>query len=307
LNLLIRTAIQQEGFTATLKSLKKGRVPASGMMTVVEDVVEERPSGLYDAALQTQEGRLVLQGARRTDLEPTDAQCVVPSRRALHDVQASSDPITPDQLLSQLADAGANPPCSLICEVELARFDAAQRQVLLPLLWQYILDHRDSNVRDEVVAVGAAIRKYVAIMPMGQMGELATLLEPEHRSPLPIDLEIEVAKMIYRNFEAHPPLDPDPHPELALRLWEMVQVYINPRLLLRDRHSAAASLAIAAIVAMRSRLAESAWRAAVACQYRWFGELVTDDLNALREQWSHKSPDTTAWLATLQKNVTVRV
>jgi hypothetical protein len=158
---------------------------------------------------------------------------------------------TADQLLGELTDAGANPPCSLLCTVELTRFDPSQRQALLPLLWQYIFDRRNSNDRDDLVAVGAAIRKYVAIMPMDRMGELAVVLETGSRSPLPIDLEIEVAKMVYRNFEVHPPVVADPHPELAQRLWEMVQAYVNPRVLLRDKHSAATSLAIEAIVSMR--------------------------------------------------------
>ena len=109
------------------------------------------------------------------------------------------------------------------------------------------------------------------------------------------------------NFEARPPFDPDPHPGLALRLWEMVQAYIHPRILLRDKHSAAASLAIESIVAMRSKLAESAWQAAVACPYRWFAELVSDDLDRLRERWSNKSPEATAWLDALRKNAAVQV
>jgi len=171
------------------------------------------------------------------------------------------------------------------------------------LLWQYILDHRNSNDRNELVAVGAAIRKYIAIMPMDRMGELTVLLETGHRAPLPIDLEIEVAKMVYRNFEVYPPDLPDPHPELARRLWEMVQAYINPRVLLRDKHSAATSLAIEAIVSMRCSLAEQACQAANACPYRWFSELVSDDLDDLYERWSRKSSDAAAWLRELQNRV----
>jgi hypothetical protein len=215
--------------------------------------------------------------------------------------------IAPDQLLSRLAETGSSAPCSLICEIELTRFDTAHRQVLLPLLWEYILEHRNGNIREELVAVGAAIRKYIANMPMDQMGTLGVLLESGHRSQLPIELEIEVAKMIYRNFQAHPPLDPDPHPELAQRLWELVQAYVNPRLLMRDKHSAAASLAIVAIVAMRSALAEVAWQAAVGCPYRWFGELVSDDLDGLLTAWNRKNPEAAAWLVALRGNTAVQV
>jgi len=187
--------------------------------------------------------------------------------------------------------------------MELLHFDPSQREAILPVLWQYILAHRNSNTPETLIAVGAAIRKYVAIMPMDRMDELAVLLESGHRSPLPIDLEIEVAKMVYRNLEVHPPVVADPYPELAKRFWEMVQAYINPRVLLRDKHSAATSLAIEAIVSMRSPLAEQAWQAAIACPFRWFGELVSDNLDNLHEQWSSGSADAATWLRELRNNV----
>jgi hypothetical protein len=220
-------------------------------------------------------------------------------------LEAAADPaeLTADELLQELTNAGQNPPTELLCAVELTRFTRAQQDVLLPILWQYILAHRNSNNRDDLIATGAAVRKYIAIMPMDRMGELAVLLESGHRLPLPIDLEIEVAKMVFRNFEVHPPVAVDTQPELAKRLWEMVQAYVNPRILLRDKHSAAASLAIEAIVAMRSSLAVEACQAAAQCPYRWFAELVSDDLNDLGEKWSRKSPDAAAWLSDLRTQV----
>lgn len=209
----------------------------------------------------------------------------------------------PEELLSQLASSDADVPIDLICEVELARFDAGERQKLLPLLWQYIVQHRDSNRPETLAAVGAAIRKYIAIMPMDDMGRLAVLLESGHKSALPIELEIEVAKMIYRNFEVHPPIEPNLHPELARPLWEMVQAYVHPRLLSRDKHSSAALAAVQAIVAMRSELASNAVHVAAASPYRWFSELVADQLDQLYDRWSAISPEATAWLAALQKEM----
>ncbi len=191
----------------------------------------------------------------------------------------------------------------LVCEAEFLRFSQTEREALLELLWQCILDHRNSNDSAELVAVGSAIRKFAAIVPMDRMGKLAALLEAGHRSPLPIELEIEVAKMVYRNFEVLPPVVADPQPELAQRFWEMVQAYINPRVLLRDKHSAATSLAIAAIVSMRSPLAEQACQAAVACPYQWFAELVSDDLDGLDERWSSTNADAAAWLRELRNTV----
>ena len=295
---LVTAVLKQKGFVPTLKALKK----AGGMLTVQGGVVEELSSGLYDAALQTDKGRVVLRNAQRTD-RPTDPQLIASTKSSSFHAATDSGESTADELLRQLCDAGADPPSELFCAVELTRFEPSQHEVLLPLLWQYILTHRDSNNRDELVAAGAAIRKYIALMPMDRMGELAVLLESGHRSTLPIDLEIEVAKMVFRNFEVHPPVAIDTQPELAQRLWEMVQAYVNPRILLRDKHSAAASLAIEAVVAMRSSLAFDAWQAAAQCAYRWFAELVSDDLDDLREKWSCKSPEAAAWLDNLRSQV----
>jgi len=296
--------MKEQGLEATYKLLKQGRLSTDDeMMTVIDGVVQRSPTGRYNAALQTNQGPVVLQGAERTDRRSTDPQMI--SSRSSRSIDSTVDSIelTVDQILCQLTDASANPPASLICMVELTRFDPSQNQTLLPLLWQYILDHRDSNNCGELVAVASAIRKYIAIMPMDRMGELAVLLETGHRSQLPIDLEIEVAKMIYRNFEVYPPTAVDPHPELAQRFWERVQAYINPLVLLKDKHSAITSLAIEAIVAMRSPLAEQALQTAAKCPYRWFAELVNDDLEELQRKWSSKNPSAENWLRELQNNI----
>lgn len=207
-----------------------------------------------------------------------------------------------DQLLNQLALEKSNASTALLAEIELTKFSPAQRSILLPLLWQFIQQHRDSNQVETLVAVGSAIRKYIALLPMDQMGQLAQLLESGHRSVLPIELEIEVAKMIGRNFEIHPPVSPDPHPDLAKCLLDLVKAYSNPRIITRDKHSAAASLSIQAIVAMRSPLAQQAVQVAALSPFRWFSEIVGDGLQRLHDQWAARSPESAAWLMDLQSN-----
>ncbi len=295
--------IKEQGFIDTLKALKRGRLPATPMMTVYEGVVEELPSGRYDAALQTDIGRVVLRGAERTDRASVDPQWSPTDTSHSLEATADSRAVATAELVRELDISGLSASPRLLCAIELAHFAPPEREVILPLLWQYILDHRNSNDPEELVAVAAAVRKYIAIMPMARMGELAALLETGNRLPLPVDLEIEVAKMVYRNFEVHPPVVADPQPQLAQRLWEMVQAYIDPRILIRDKYSAATSLAIEAIVAMRSPLAEVAWRKAMACPYRWFAELVGDEIDELHERWHNKDADAAAWLDRLRSTV----
>jgi len=296
----LSAAMKQRGFTATLKSLNKGRLPVGEMFSICGGVAEKKDSGLYDAALETDKGPLFMEDAKPRGHKSADPQLISSSTSEPVDPNPNPDNVSADDLLQQLTDAGTNASSSLICLIELTHFDPSKCEILLSLLWQYILAHRDSNNRDELIAAGAAIRKYIAIMPMDRMGELAVLLESGHRSLLSIELEIEVAKAIFRNFEVHPPVAIDMHPELAERVLELVHAYINPRILLRDKHSAAASLAIEALVAMRSSLAVEAWQAAAQCPYRWFGELVGDDLDDLHQKWSRKSPDAAAWMGDLR-------
>jgi len=49
-----------------------------------------------------------------------------------------------------------------------------------------------------------------------------SLLKGDGRLPLPIELEVEISKMVVRKLTANPPAERDRHPELASRLEELV-------------------------------------------------------------------------------------
>ena len=210
---------------------------------------------------------------------------------------------TTTEILDRFIEGRDTPDREIVLEIELTGFNERERNLLLPHLWQFILQYRDSNDPDTLLAVAAAIRKYIAIMPMERMGELAVLLESGHKAQIPIELEIEVAKMIGRNFEVHPPVESDPFPELAERLWDMVRAYIHPRVLLRDKYAAATSVGVEALVSMRSQHADDALHAVADSPYRWFAEIVSDNLDRLAETWSAKNPDAAAWLKDLRSGV----
>lgn len=288
--------INQEAFVLTGKYLETTTLPHSGIWNS-DALIEPTVPGKYNIVTKADDGRpLRFINVPDDHHHSSDPQFTTPS------AIAEEDPVlTTEELIIQLSSAGEDPSCRLIFKVELTSFDALQKVVLLPLLRKYIIAHRNSNTRDELDAVGSAIRKYIAIMPMDHMGELAVLLEAGSKSPLPVDLQIEVAKMIYRNFEVHPPIVENPQPALAQQLWEMVDAYTNPRILLQDKHAAIASLAIVAIVSMRSPLAEQAWQAANECGYGWFAELVSDDIDELLDQWSNKdNQGAISWLRNLR-------
>jgi hypothetical protein len=141
----------------------------------------------------------------------------------------------------------------LILESEVLPFRDQQAAALVPLLRRFIEEHRGSNVPADLVAVGSAIRNYVATASTGDaFSAAASLLKTEGRLPIPIELEVEVAKMVVRKLTANPPAERDLYPELSLRLEELVDAYARPRFLAREKHGAVALNAILGLVLTRS-------------------------------------------------------
>ena len=297
----LKELIKSLGLMSTMKGIKRAQKKAK-MAAVTGGVMEIYPSGYAEAALETDDGPKFVRAYCDAGSIDSDPQFVIPGSDASDETCGDSE-LSPDDLLNQLASRGENIPGELILEAELTQFDTQQKLRLLPVLWGYILAHRNSNNSDEIVAAGSAIRKYIALMPMDRMENLAVLLDSENRSPLPLQLELEVSKMIYRNYEVHPPARANTQPKLAQHLWQMAQTYINPRLLPRDKYSAVASLAVEAIVAMRSDLAGEAWMSAADSSHRWFGEMVSDDLKELWNRWNGVNAEAAQWLAALRLRI----
>ncbi len=284
---IVAEMMRRQGFPKTLRSISRGTT--AEMVNILEGVGEISPSGRIEGSIQTDKGHIVFAGVTRNRSDPQVVQSPGEADAAPGVTEYSAV-----QLLNEVA--AAEPPRGLLCAVELTQFSASQKQVLLPLLWTYILRNRNSNKPDDLVAVSAAIRKYIAILPMSRISEVAVLLDSGNRAQLSIELEIEVAKMIYRNFEVHPPVRADQYPELASRLFEMAHAYTNPRVLLRDKYSAAASLSIEALASLRSTLTAQALKLGSTSPHRWFSELISDDLDDLYEHWIAKNSDAAAWL-----------
>lgn len=205
------------------------------------------------------------------------------------------DPNTPPEICRQL-----------VCEAELCRFPTREVNSLLGTLWNYILRNRNSINCDDLVAVSSAMRKYIALIPLEDMEKVSELLETGHRASMAPELELEIAKMIYRNYEIYPPRSPNPNPKLAGSLWDIVQLYSNPRLISQPSsiYSTIACLSIVAIIAMQSIYAESALGIAKESPYPWFYEIVKDDVVELRAHWfKSKNKQAITWIDSLIRNI----
>ncbi|MCY3022160.1 MAG: hypothetical protein NTW87_24375 [Planctomycetota bacterium] len=152
------------------------------------------------------------------------------------------------ELLADVADVDRRP--DLVIMAEAVEFTPDEQECLAPALFQFIEEKRDSNDPSELTAVAAAIRKYVGIIQASEIGSLAVLLDPGR--PLPLDNQVEVAKMIARKFAAVPPSRPNPEPMLASRLAELALAHLNPHVLSEGKNAAVAMNALMGLASMLS-------------------------------------------------------
>jgi hypothetical protein len=97
--------------------------------------------------------------------------------------------LSSDTVFRSLGDLQVDPVerRRLVVEAEALDFTIDQAAMLTPLLQQFIDGHRDSNDPADLVAVGSAIRTFVAIAtPDDAFAYAASLLKAGGRSPLPI-------------------------------------------------------------------------------------------------------------------------
>lgn len=197
---------------------------------------------------------------------------------------------TPETVLQELCDLSITDSRrrELVIQAELLRFGEAQKPELLSVLRDFIGTWRCSDNLDDLVAVGSAIRKYMANIETSNIGTIATLLAASHAGTVPLELKLEIVKMIFRSFEADPPGEPDPEPQLAECVYGLARAYLNPNVLPDGKNATVAMYAVQALVAMRSQRASEALATVskLPQEYQWFREQLGRRLINLRERWS---------------------
>jgi hypothetical protein len=203
----------------------------------------------------------------------------------LSEVEPPEDGITPDILLRNLESVTASheEKRQAVIESEVIAFPPASIETLNRLLYQFIQQHRDSDNQEDIVAVGCAIRKYVAVMSQNDLSHLAVLLDAQHNATVPIEVELEIAKTLVRKLSQSPPEKSDSEPRLADRLYEIVELYLNPRLLARDKFAAVTLNAILSLCLLRSEHADRVQQSLQALRVSWFSELVLRRASQIQE------------------------
>jgi hypothetical protein len=206
---------------------------------------------------------------------------------------AEETELSPQEMLQRLQDAAAGDASRrrLVIEAEAMKFEAAQVVELNALLRSFIEEYRDSDDPQDIVAVGSAIRKYVATMPLDDLPGVASLLDAGHKAQVPLGLELEICKMVFRKLAANPPGEESDFPELEWCLTDVVRVYDNDRLLSREKYGAIALNAVLALVLLNGERTSGIAQQLRGLKAAWFRELAARQARNTSRELSQRFPD----------------
>lgn len=196
----------------------------------------------------------------------------------------SGDELTPDavfRLLEDDATSGSDAQKAIL-QAEVIDFGGDERARLCTLLRRFVMRHRDSNELQDLVAVGAAIRKLVAYLPTEDLGTLNDILIPSSRMAIPLEIELEVAKTVLRKLTWRPPLIDNAEPRLGDALMDIATTYVNPRLLPREKCGATALNAVLSLLLLRSSHVPRVISRVADVSVNWFTQLACRRIERLQ-------------------------
>lgn len=186
-------------------------------------------------------------------------------------------------------------PCAevrkFILQAEVMEFVGEERVTLCKLLHNFVLRNRDSNIPEDLVAVGSAVRKLVAYLATDDLITLSELLTASPRMAIPLETELEIAKTILRKLTWNPPLRDDSEPELADRLMDLAKAYLNTRLLTREKYGAIALNSVLSLLLLRSHNVPTMVALVEALSAKWFTHMVCRRIDRIHTELRIKCVD----------------
>ena len=193
---------------------------------------------------------------------------------------------TPEDALGRLNDSSLShvERRLAIIDAELVAFSADVLPAVQGLLRAFIEQYCDSNDPQDLLAVGSAIRKYVATIDVDDLETIASLLDARHRSPVPLEIELEITKMVVRKLTANPPGEVNMYPALIHQLRELASLYLSDRLLAREKYAAIALNTILALLLLRDAAVQSLLNQLSELHATWFKDLVVQRAGRLKTE-----------------------
>lgn len=207
-----------------------------------------------------------------------------------------------DSFIGKLLAAQGDDRIGLICDAETMLFMVdSERERVMAFLLEYIKENFHSTHNNTKIAVGSAIRKYIAMMDVSRANEVIPLLKTCKIHSDLLALELEIIKIVQRKFEANPPYFDDTFPELANAIWKIAQRSIDEAIFGKvDYHPTIACLAIMCLVGMRSTLAKHAVHVGLTSIRQWISEVILDDLYRMEKKWRNQNKlESADWVLSL--------
>lgn len=198
-------------------------------------------------------------------------------------------------------DNATNDAVDAIIEIQSTPIPADKLSGAIDLLVEFIKKHRGTNSQNVVVAVGAAIRKVLLNVSDEQLGLGEELMKSAGNLEVPIEVELEVAKMVVHRFRYAPNTSTVGLSELASLLLENARVYSKTNLVNRDCYNATALNSVLAIVLMRHEEAAALINHIESISPQWFVDLVKNRLRRMATEIENENLPKVAELVALMK------
>jgi hypothetical protein len=151
-------------------------------------------------------------------------------------------------------------------------------------LAEFVRSHRSSNDNRVIIAVGAAIRKILLNISEDDLELAADLMKPSSNLEVPVQVELEVAKMVVHRFRYRPLTPTQNLRELASLLLDNAVTYSKPNLVNREFYGAAALNSALSLVLMRHEEAASLIKHIESVSPMWFVDLVRNRLRRMAKE-----------------------
>lgn len=192
-------------------------------------------------------------------------------------------------LISELQNPNSTPQqqTTIIIEAEVVNFSEDEEKILAPILLDFIQKHYGTKQENISTSVCSAIRKYVAIISVDELSTISDLLNPDYE--IPIMVELEILKMLYRKFEANPPNKNSAFPDISCFVYNIANEYISAHRVLKNAkyYSAATLNAVLCLVAMRDFYIDDAWVFSDESP-KWLNEHVKSRIKKLAQIWEQR-------------------
>jgi hypothetical protein len=175
-----------------------------------------------------------------------------------------------------------------VLDIQVTAIPEGLKSETISVLADFVRLHRSSNVRNVIIAVGAAIRKLMLNLPDDDFALATLIMKPSDNLEVPIEVELEVAKMVVHRFRHAPSTTKQNACELAGLLLDIAMTYSRPSLVNRDRYGAVALNSVLAIVLMMHEKTGLVIAHINTVSPRWFVDLVKNRLRRMAKEMAHE-------------------